>query len=137
MTTNDVLKEEEITLTYETWTFDPSAVTQLPDDEEGILRFSEEVEEVFREEGYAIFARNMELFELTELDGKTAYVLDKVQPIAIIVDSFEEDAYFDDEESVDYNIVLPGRKVLFVADGVLLFPGEDGGCLLRHPQSAD
>lgn len=137
MTINDILKEEEITLTYETWTFDPSTVTQLPDDDEGILRFPEEVDEVFREHGYLILARNMEIFEATEVDGKAAYVSTGTHPIAIILDCFEEDAYYVDEESVDYNIILPGDKVLFVTDGVLLFPSEGRDCLLRYTKTED
>lgn len=123
MTVEGILKEEEITLTYTTWTFDPSVLWQDADDEEGLLRFPEEVEDVFNAEGYSIFAVKMEVFESTEIDGKTAFVSVGIQPVALIADS-ETDDYDGIFGEVEYDAVIPGGKVLFAPDDYMMFYNE-------------
>lgn len=129
MSAEDLLKEEEITLTYKTWTFDPSVLTQDPNEEE-FLRFPEEVEELFYAEGFSIFAKNMELFEATEINGVSAYISDGIRPVAVVMDC--EDDY--DEELVVCNLVAPGGKVLFADEGYLIFVQKED-CFVRPLES--
>jgi hypothetical protein len=127
MTTEGLLKQEEITLTYDTWTFDPSVLEKREGDSEQISRFPEEVEELFAEEGYLIFAREMKLFEAAEIDGKEAFVPTGIQTVAIIADCCEDDDFFDDEFEgsehwiEDCDVLLSGGKALFMGEGLLQF----------------
>lgn len=127
MTTEPLLKDEEFTLTYPTWTFDPEVLEADPN-EEDLLVFPEEVQELFLDEGYVITAQLVELFEPTEIDGKNAYVSVGVKPVAIIV---EEEELIWAEETEDggyltseYTAVTPGNKVMFIADGILGFSND-------------
>lgn len=134
MATSDILKDEEITLTYATWTFDPSVLTQDPYAED-VLRFPEEVEELFDEQGYAIFAREMEIFEPTEINGKSAFISDGVKPVAIITEDFDFSDAGDygldiDGSALDHHMIVPGGKVLFVQDDYLMFI-NDKVCIAR------
>jgi hypothetical protein len=127
MTTESLLKDEEFTLTYPTWTFDPAVLESDPD-EEDVLVFPEDVQELFLAEGYVITAQLVELFEATEIDGKKAYISVGVKPVAIIVEE-EELAWAEETEdggylTSEYNTVTPGNKVMFITDGVLAFSND-------------
>lgn len=124
MTAESLLKDEEFTLSYPTWTFDPSVLEPDPEVED-VLVFPEEVEEIFLAEGYIITAQLMEVFEAAEVDGKNAFISIGVQAVAIIVD--EEELLYAEElednvyQTQEYTAVTPGNKVMFIADGVLGF----------------
>lgn len=128
MTAKPLLKDEEFTLTYPAWTFDPEVLEEDPDEEGGFI-FPEEVQELFLEEGYVITAKLLEVFEATEIDGKNAYISVGVKPVAIIVDE-EELAWAEETEdgeylTGEYTAVTPGNKVLFITDGVLGFSNDN------------
>lgn len=113
MAPSELLQTEDITLTFETWTFDPSVL--IPDAEiEGLFRFPEEVEALFDDFECGIYGITAEVFENAEIDGKEAYVSTGIKPIAVIEDFFpDEDNSGREEEPL---CLIEGGKVMFRGD---------------------
>lgn len=109
--TNELLKQEEISLTADVWTFEPEKLELTPNDD-GTFDFPADIEELFYGEGFDIYADLVDVFEKADIDGKDAYISTGQKLVAVLSDLHAPEE--------DTEIILPGAKVGFLQQGLMV-----------------